>query len=205
MFSSASSSMVSNRVAVTTFAVGAALFNTHTPINIDDVMSSQNEVVYATNLVDGYWSSHGETFQAVSFDAQAELRGMSDIINDVKIFLGLPNKDVAEILGVTRQTLHAYKSGAENDHKISQNTLDRAFLVDSLVEKARGLFERSPGAMSKNFMYEGKSLLSLLTEKDIDQDKFVSVAGKLADKMQGHSAHLTQTHETTLFQMTSSS
>jgi hypothetical protein len=204
MFSSASS-MVSNRVAFTTFAVGAALFNTHTPININDVMSSQNDVVYATNLVGDYWSSHGETFQAVSFDTQAELRGISDIISDVKIFLGLPNKDVANVFGVTRQTLHAYKSGADNDHNISQNTLDRAFLVDSLVEKVRGLFDRSPGAISKNFMYEGKSLLSLLTEKDIDQDKFVNVAGKLADKMKGHSAHLTQAHETTLFQMTSSS
>ena len=204
MFSS--NSLESSKTMVAASLAGAFLFNSYASIDADDIMASQSDVAYVSSLiVDRTWTSNGEASQSSSAESADLMRGISDIIADMKVFLGLPNKDIADIFGVTRQTLHAYKNGSDQQHNISTLTLARAHELDTLLRSVRSYFDRSPGAMSKNFMYEGQSLLSLLKEKDIDQDKFVAVASKLAEKMSGHSAHLANTNETTLFQMTSSS
>jgi len=113
---------------------------------------------------------------------------VSDVIKKVKINLGLPNKDVAQIFGVTRQTVYNYTKQSEIKHTVNADTLERTLELDEIFTNLEKIFSKSPGAMAKNFTFQGESLLNLLSKRELDVDQITLCAQQLAKRMTEYSS-----------------
>lgn len=125
---------------------------------------------------------------------------IAEIILLAKDSLGLPNKDIASILRVSRQTLHTYKD-SNTSQTLNLMTMKRAITIDGVMKKIAPKFRRSPGAMAKNFTFEGESLLQLLESDELNVDKIVSLADKLSESMNSVS-HSNSINNDTLHSLT---
>lgn len=107
---------------------------------------------------------------------------IADMISSVKVKLGLPNKDIASIFDVTRQTLHSYSKGAEATQSLKEETKQRIINVYAVIEDVSKVLEKSPGAMAKNYTMDGDSLLGLLSSPSINVPKVLALAKGIAEK-----------------------
>jgi hypothetical protein len=107
---------------------------------------------------------------------------IADMILSVKVKLGLPNKDIASIFDVTRQTLHSYSKGAEETQSLKEETKQRIINAYGVIEQVSKVLVKSPGAMAKNYTMDGDSLLGLLSSPSIDVPKVLALAKGIAEK-----------------------
>ena len=152
-----------------------------------------------SNLLDNSWNSANPTTNSNISDTQ--LLNIAEIIGFVKTSLGLPNKDVAAIFSVTRQTLHTYAKDADTSQTLNPMTRERALTLNGIVKEIAPKFSRSPGAMAKNYTFEGESLLQLLESDELNVDKIVSLADKLSESMNSVS-HSNSINNDTLHSLT---
>ena len=115
-------------------------------------------------------------------------------MNSVKVTLGLPNKDIVSIFKVSRQTLHSYKN-SNDQHAVNSSTKERALLLSKIIAEISPKFNRSPGAMAKNYVMDGKSLLDLLSEPKLDIPSIVKISSSLSDKISSNTAKETPVNE----------
>lgn len=109
---------------------------------------------------------------------------VKDVISELKTCLGLPTKDIASILRVSRQSLYLYQRDVENENTINLQTRERAQHLYQIVRAVRGITSKSPGPLAKNIFDEnGKSLFDLLTAEQLDADAIYRLAAELADRM----------------------
>lgn len=192
-----------NNVKATASLIALSMvFNTHANLgDIETAVLPQRDVLYSSNVLGNYWSSVGVSEQAESAK-NTDILSIADIVNSVKITLGLPNKDIASIFKVSRQTLHSYKNS--NDlHVVNSSTKERALLLSEIIAKISPKFNCSPGAMAKNYMMDGKSLLDLLSEPTLDILSIVKISNSLSDKISSNTAKETLVNEISLYQLTS--
>ncbi|MCG9723387.1 helix-turn-helix domain-containing protein [Shewanella sp. Isolate7] len=184
----------------TAIALSMMCFNTHAAIDVDSVLPAQYEVTYSSNIAGEQWSSVGIS-ELTDTDKTVEVLSIADIVDLVKVALGLPNKDVARIFGVSRQTLHSYKNAAD-EQTVNAANQKRALTLAEIISEISPKFNRSPGAMAKNYTVEGKSLLDLLSEPSLKVREIVWLSEKLAEKMNSNVPKLTETNEVSLHQLT---
>ncbi|ELI5735573.1 hypothetical protein RRK63_004316 [Vibrio fluvialis] len=189
------------KIASTALVLGAMCFNTHAAVDVDSIVESQYDVIYSSNIHGHNWSSVGITRQNKHQQEQSVL-GMADIVAMVKVSLGLPNKDIARIFGVSRQTLHAYKNSTDEHHTVNASKKERALTLSEIIKEIQPKFARSPGAMAKNYMMDGKSLLDLLSEPELNITDIVRLADNLAEKMSSNAPKATPVNEISLHQLT---
>lgn len=137
---------------------------------------------------DDCWSTACQTEEKGSQEEQHKLLCVADIIRKVKVDLGLSNKDIATIFSISRPTLYAYLDDSEREHTIKQNIRDRASVIDRIITEISIIFERSPGAMAKNFKLDGESLFDLLKQSELNQEKILNISSHLAARMKEHSS-----------------
>lgn len=186
----------SNSTAVTAVAL-SMIFSTHAAINIDNI---RRDEIYISNVCGQKWSSIG--IKEDVKETEPQLQSIADIVDLVKVELGLPNKDIANIFRVSRQTLHAYKHSTDM-HTVNTANMERAFLLANVIDEIRAKFNRSPGAMAKNYVMDGKSLLDLLSESELNIPNIVRISNNLAEKMTLGSLKDASINEISLHQLTS--
>ncbi len=174
--------------------MGALAFNTCVSANellYSDVERlpdyTDEKSVKIRNLSGDHWLTINTETEHVDED-EHKLVGISDVIKHIKVGLGLPNKDIAKIFGVTRQTLYNYLKQSDKNSVINPNTLERSLMLKKVAKNLSGIFNKSPGAMAKNFTIEEQSLLDLLSEEDLNIDKISIFAVKLSKRMSQHSS-----------------
>ncbi len=133
----------------------------------------------------------------------AELTHIAEVISKVKIATGLPNKDIADIFKVTRQTLYTHLKKSDQKHKINQQTISRMADLEKIIVRISPLFSRSPGAMAKNYLLNGVSLFDLLKEDNLNTGKIFSLAEALVVKMDAGNPTGKQVNIETLHDLTS--
>lgn len=191
----------SNKTATASaLALSMMCFNTHAYIDIDDIVPPQNDVIYSSNISGEQWSSVGVSKATESY-GEIDVLGISDIVDSVKVALGLPNKDIASIFGVSRQTLHSYKNSTD-EHTVNSSNKKRALTLSEIIDEISPKFDRSPGAMAKNYTRDGKSLLDLLSESNLNIAEIVRLADSLSEKMSSNLPKNTATNEVSLRQLT---
>lgn len=112
---------------------------------------------------------------------------ISEKIVQLKTVLGLPNKDIAELLGVTRQSLYNYLKGAD-ETRVNEPTLKRLNEMYEASKLLSELLPRSPGAMAKNYTVDGFSLYQRLLQEELDFDSIKDLTSSLAEKMKANLA-----------------
>lgn len=135
------------------------------------------------NFENDYWISANTESGKNSERETADIVGVADIIMQVKTGLGLPNKDIANIFRVTRQTLHNYTKQLGSDHAVNAHTRDRAIKLNDITKHLNEIFEKSPGAMAKNFTIADHSLLDLMSKNHLNSKEIVAFSKKLAERM----------------------
>jgi hypothetical protein len=125
---------------------------------------------------------------------------VSDIINLVKTTLGLPNKDIADIFKVTRQTLHNYKN--ENSHALHEQNLLRVRKLKVIFDDVANIVDKSPGALSKTYIINEQSFFDLLIADDLDEESIISFAKEIKLKMEFKSKILRENDSIALFNLT---
>lgn len=127
---------------------------------------------------------------------------IADLIEFVKVSLGLPNNDIAKIFRISRQTLYAYKNSASDQHTVDASNKERALILSGIINEIRPKFPYSPGAMAKNYMMDGKSLVDLLSADELNIPSIVRIADSLASKISSHLLDATFVNEISLYQLT---
>lgn len=131
--------------------------------------------------------------------------GITDVISELKLGLGLPTKDIAAILQVSRQTLYAYQKSAETQNTMNKSTKERSIEIYGLMKSIRQILPKSPGPLAKNvFGPDGKSLLDLLSNSTLDGGAIEAMASELAKRMTKSATSATQPYSQTLNELTSS-
>lgn len=131
--------------------------------------------------------------------------GITDVIADLKLSLGLPTKDIAAILQVSRQTLYAYQKSAEAQNTMNKSTKARSMEVYALIKSVKQILPKSPGPLAKNVLGpNGKSLFDLLSSSTLDGRAIESMARELADRMTKSGGDNTHLDSQTLNELTSS-
>lgn len=151
--------------------------------NIEELLPrlEAKEYVEVDNLENNQWVTINVAAANEQQPADLDIVGVEDIIRSIKVALGLPNKDIAQIFGVTRQTIHNYlNNGSQN---INQATLARTQQLKAIFSDPRIEFAKSPGAMAKNYVANGESLLSLLSKDDLEAEEILRLAEQLSDRM----------------------
>ncbi|MDC5837942.1 hypothetical protein OPW33_01195 [Vibrio europaeus] len=202
MWNSASTNSSTAKSALL-LGIGALSFNTYADIDLDAVIESQYESVYQSNIQGNSWSSVGINIQEDN-QAQPEIMGISDIVDMVKVSLGLPNKDIASIFRVSRPTLNTYKKSTDGLHTVNATNRERALLLANITQEIQPKFLKSPGAMAKNYVIDGRSLLDLMSDENLDVKAIVQLSDAIAEKMAGHAEKATQLNEISLNQLTKS-
>ncbi len=176
---------------VTALILSATTFNSYAEIPIQNTcLAPQYEDCTKQNILDNHLSENNlwTTFNSSrTNDKNVMATSIADKISAVKIALGLPNKDIAEIYKVARQSLHNYQKYSDVEHNVKQQTRERSIILDDIIQEIRPLFKRSPGAMAKNFTYNGESLLSLLSQEELNKAKIFKLASLLTERMQKNS------------------
>jgi hypothetical protein len=175
-----------HRVASAAVA-GAFLFSSYAAgvdLLPDEQFESHSSIV---NLEGNHWSTANlntasEVF-ANSYKGIGAL-GIGDVIRAAKLTLGLPNKDIAQIFGVTRQTLYSYSKGQGVERAANSQMRQRVFQFGPVIEGLDRIFSKSPGAMAKNYMIDGVTLFDLLVQEELDVEKVLDVAATLGSKLE---------------------
>ena len=133
----------------------------------------------------GTWTSYESSLKNSDLlDRVEDKVDVADIVDFVKVTLGLPNKDIAEVFQVTRQTLHNYKSQDESNHNLHEQNLVRVKNLKKIFDGLSGFFPKSPGALCKTYMVNNHTLLDLLTADNLDQNAIFNIASLLKEKME---------------------
>lgn len=138
----------------------------------------------SSNLNGHEWSS-ANTFKLKTQETSKPIineASVSDVVNLVKITLGLPNKDIAEIFQVSRQTLHSYKN-EESTHKLHEQNFYRVKELKNIFEDISKILPNSPGALAKTYLIEDQTLFDLLKDNDLKKEKILSFVEKLQRKI----------------------
>lgn len=167
---------------------GAIAFNTYAAMDELPQLDLSNTSEEVNNLHGNIWLSTNAFTKKDVDNKDQEIIGVSDVIKRVKINLGLPNKDVAQVFGVTRQTVHNYTKQSEIKHAVNTDTLERTIQLNNIFTNLEKIFSKSPGAMAKNFTIHGESLLNLLSKSELDADQITSFAYQLAKRMTENSS-----------------
>lgn len=178
-------------------------YSTFCEVDLDSVIESQCEPIYSSNFNGGYsWSSVGVKIEESDTQDEQPLLGISETVNYVKVTLGLPNKDIASIFRVSRPTLDQYKKAIDGEHTVQAANRERVLLLGGIIKEIAPKFVKSPGSMAKNYMIDGKTLLDLLSEQQLDISRIVKLSVAIAEKMSKHSNNSNSINETTLNQLT---
>lgn len=155
--------------------------------------------VYSASLKSGdAWSTGG---QVLTGKLEQDVLSVGEMAQLIKESLGLPNKDIARILRVTRQTLHNYVT--QNDEQTA-NASNRSRVLElyDAVGILRGKLPYSPGAMAKNYFVDGDSLLDLLSNEELDVEKIEILSRELAKKLNQNKEEGAEVNSATLYQLT---
>lgn len=194
-----------NRIA-TPVVISSALLFTSAQTAASEIFDTKffnsfDENHFILDTQENYWSSYynktEEEKNPIYSDSKVDV---ADIINLVKTTLGLPNKDVADIFKVTRQTLHNYKS--ENVHALHGQNLLRVRKLKIIFDEVSNIVEKSPGALSKTYIVNGQSFFDLLTSDDLDEKSIISFAEEIKLKMEYKSKILRENDNISLFHLT---
>jgi hypothetical protein len=195
------------------FVLSAMSFNSYASLDQESLMEPQYKIAYESliepqykiayesQIIGNSWSTVAKKSKSLLAEQQGIL-GISDIIEMVKVCLGLPNKDMARIFGISRQTLYAYKNSTGEHHAVNASNKERALTLVGIIKEIQSSFDRSPGAMAKNFMVDGKSLLDLMSEPELKVKDILFLADKLAEKMLSSTPKATPMNEVSLQQLT---
>lgn len=148
---------------ITPIALSGALFFTSAQTSASEIFNTKSlndfdkyQIILKNE--NNYWSSYDysnvET-NTLQIDSKVDV---ADIINLVKTTLGLPNKDVADIFKVTRQTLHNYKN--ESGHGLHEQNLLRVRKLKVIFDEVANILDKSPGALSKTYIVNEQSFLT---------------------------------------------
>lgn len=136
----------------------------------------------SSNLNGFEWSSTNTLKVNEISDSNSNEASISDIVNLVKVTLGLPNKDIADIFKVSRQTLHAYKSD-ETVHNLHEQNLSRAKVLKNIFEDINKILLSSPGALAKTYLINNETLFDILKSDTLEKEKILSFSQKLQKKI----------------------
>jgi DNA-binding XRE family transcriptional regulator len=167
--------------------VGAFLFSTHaagSELPSEELLGSDT---YVVNFVGEYWSTANTNVDGGPVPSERQdvaALGIGDVIQKAKVSLGLPNKDIARIFGVTRQTLYSYSKGLDSERTANTQTRQRVFQLTPVLERLEAIFSKSPGAMAKNYVVDGVTLFDLLARDELEFDSICQVAHVLNEKLE---------------------
>jgi len=162
---------------------GLLSFNTYAPVD-KEIVETRGDVQNASNQgPDGRWTSINMAAQQDLREAIPKAFSISDIVNSVKVALGLPNKDLARIFDVTRPTLNAYRNDLDGTLSVRSSNQKRALLLSEISQQYFSKFPRSPGAMSKSLTVNGVSLLDALVKPEFDFKEIDQLTNAVLEKM----------------------
>jgi transcriptional regulator with XRE-family HTH domain len=96
---------------------------------------------------------------------------------------GLPMADLAQVLGITRQGLYKWLD-ASKDVKVQGANLERLALVERIGKKWRELSLAPLSSMAREPLANGKTVLDLLIDEEIDEAAAIGAVDQLAAKLQ---------------------
>lgn len=137
---------------------------------------------YKRNVIEdnNTWSTAG----IKNVTAPQELSNISKNLEEMKIKLGIPVKDMAKILNISRQSFYNYLNESQmQQQSIKEDTLERIYTLHEIINSISANFPHSPSSMIKNYSYQNKTLFDLLTTDSIDKQAILTVAHKLAEEM----------------------
>jgi len=190
---------------ITPIALSGALFFTSAQTSASEIFNTkslndfyQNQIILKNE--NNYWSSYDysnvET-NTLQIDSKVDV---ADIINLVKTTLGLPNKDVADIFKVTRQTLHNYKN--ESGHGLHEQNLLRVRKLKVIFDEVANILDKSPGALSKTYIVNEQSFFDLLNADELNEESIISFAKEIKVKMDSKSKIVRENDNISLFNLT---
>lgn len=187
------------------FVLGATiLFSSAQTHSIRPFEILDHDSKYVNHVSENVWTSYNNSKDSSRFLNSVEDKvDVADIVDLVKVALGLPNKDIAEVFKVTRQTLHNYKNQNESNHNLHEQNLVRVKKLKNIFDELSGIFEKSPGALSKTYMVNNHTLFDLLTTDNLNQDSIIDLANQLKIKMESKSKIHRNSDDISLLNMTS--
>lgn len=186
-------------------ALSGALFFTSAQTSASEIFNTKSLNDFDKNHIilnneNNYWSSYDysnvET-NTLQIDSKVDV---ADIINLVKTTLGLPNKDVADIFKVTRQTLHNYKN--ESGHGLHEQNLLRVRKLKVIFDEVANILDKSPGALSKTYIVNEQSFFDLLNADELNEESIISFAKEIKVKMDSKSKIVRENDNISLFNLT---
>ena len=129
----------------TSVVLSSLCFSTYAevPQNIPEntiVQSDRSGTAWQYRLITQELSSHAKP--------TADVVSVSEIVKRAKVQLGLPNKDIANIFLVSRQTIQTYLKGSDASHAVNNQTKKRALHV--LEVSAASPAKMHPVLLAKN-------------------------------------------------------
>ena len=190
---------------ITPIALSGALFFTSAQTSASEIFNTKSlndfdkyQIILKNE--NNYWSSYDysnvET-NTLQIDSKVDV---ADIINLVKTTLGLPNKDVADIFKVTRQTLHNYKN--EGGHGLHEQNLLRVRKLKVIFDEVANILDKSPGALSKTYIVNEQSFFDLLSADELNEESIISFAKEIKVKMDSKSKIVRENDNISLFNLT---
>lgn len=190
---------------ITPIALSGALFFTSAQTSASEIFNTKSlndfdkyQIILKNE--NNYWSSYDysnvET-NTLQIDSKVDV---ADIINLVKTTLGLPNKDVADIFKVTRQTLHNYKN--ESGHGLHEQNLLRVRKLKVIFDEVANILDKSPGALSKTYIVNEQSFFDLLSADELNEESIISFAKEIKVKMDSKSKIVRENDNISLFNLT---
>lgn len=187
----------SNAIPTVAFTATVCVFSSFGQANEAPLLAELP--VYSASLKSGdAWSTGG---QVLTEKLEQDVLNVGEMAQVIKESLGLPNKDIARILRVTRQTLHNYVT--QNDEQTA-NASNRSRVLElyGVVGMLRDKLPHSPGAMAKNYFVDGASLLDLLSSEELDVAKIEILSNELAKKLNQNKKGEAEVNSVTLYQLT---
>ena len=95
-----------------------------------------------------------------------------------------------------------YLKGSDASHAVNNQTKKRALHVLEVLESIKGNFEKSPGAMAKNYTIDNSSLLDLLSAQNLEVNKIQTISRELGKKLSNAASTGQPNNNETLFDLT---
>src|SRR5690606_4188710 len=183
----------------TSVVLGSLCFSTYAevPQNINEntiVQSDRSGTAWQYRLITQELYSHAKP--------KADVVSVSEIVKRAKVQLGLPNRDIANIFLVSRQTIQTYLKDSDMSHAVNNLTKKRAPTVLDVLESIRDNFEKSPAAMAKNYTIDNSRLLDLLSAENLEVDKIQTICRELSKKLSNTASSGLTSNDETLFDLT---
>lgn len=135
---------------------------------------------YSQVDVNGQWYNLNYADES-NLPIQHEITDIRDIVKTVKIGLGLPDKDIADIFNISRQTLYNYRTQEPTINNLNSGTYDRAKKIHFLILDLNFIFHKSPGPAAKNILVDQNSLFNLLTQENLNTD-LIKLTAQIIEK-----------------------